>query len=112
MSVSKHYNAATKLHALRAWRLFLIELHGKVYGLDQVAYLADMPLDAALAAIGLSGSAWGREHWRSLYEMFCLQADTWQHDSRAFDSDEPERKDASPSEPAVGGEEPELPQAA
>lgn len=55
-----------ELRDLRAWRALVIEARGVIRSLESLRFVLGLPLDDALAAFGLGGSAWARERWQEL----------------------------------------------
>lgn len=65
MAEIKHIGVR-ELRDLRAWRALVIEAYGVVRDLDSLEFALRLPMDDALAELGLSGSVWARERWCEL----------------------------------------------
>ena len=65
MAEIKHIGAR-ELRDLRAWRALVVEAYGVVRDLNGLEFALRLPMDDALAALGLSGSVWARERWCEL----------------------------------------------
>lgn len=57
------YALRARLQDLRAWRAFLVEVRGQIYGLSELSFVLGLPLADALAAFGLGNSVWAQERW-------------------------------------------------
>lgn len=62
----QHDATLSELRDLRVWRAFLVEARGVCRDLESLRFTLGMPLDDAMAAFGLGGSAWACERWSEL----------------------------------------------
>lgn len=60
------YAAQAQLQDLRAWRAFLVEVCGHLYGLNELSFVLGLPLADALATFGLGNSVWAHERWQEI----------------------------------------------
>lgn len=63
MAGNNRVEAYRELQDLRAWRAFAVEAWGRVRSLESFRFALGMPVEDAMAQLGLSGSAWARERW-------------------------------------------------